>query len=155
MLPLTCILYNTWLHPWQWVQVTYTPWPGTHLVPYLSSLLHPCLLLEDWHPLEGCLKWSLLSSVFLVRKGQSIGFLSMSPENFFPICLYILFFKFVSLAGLELGKSSYLNFLRLLETSSGTASQHYFLRWSQYLTLAQRSRSHGIFSFPCIFLICS
>lgn len=141
MLPLTCILYNTWLHPWQGVQVTCTPWPGIHLVPYLSNLLHPCLLLE------GCLKWSLVSSAFLVRKGQSIGFLTMSTENFFSHLFIHFFFKFVSSVGLELVKSSYVNVLRLLETSSRTASQRSFLRWSQYLTLAQRSRSHGIFSF--------
>lgn len=67
-------------------------------------------------------------------------------REFFPICLFF-FFKFVSSFGLELVKSSYVNFLRLLETSSHTASQRSFLRWSQYSTLAQRSRSHGIFSF--------
>lgn len=67
--------------------------------------------------------------------------------EFFSHLFIHFFFKFVSSVGLELVKSSYVNVLRLLETSSRTASQRSFLRWSQYLTLAQRSRSHGIFSF--------
>lgn len=98
--PLTCIPYDTWLHPWQWEEVTCAPWPGTHLVPQVTSSLLVARRLTTRCKAVCHEPWK--TGVFPVRISQLTGLSPLSQESFLPFAFSLLLFWFVSFIDIEL-----------------------------------------------------